>query len=139
MDIRPTVRADSARDWGGPRAQRSHRVPGLRGRAIYGEFDYPLAMSTPEQPAPTNEAALRKAAEKRIQSRRGFYYYLGVWAIVSIILTGVWALSGAGYFWPIWAIGGMGIAALFMALSTFGPGSGPPSEARIQEEMKKLQ
>lgn len=96
-------------------------------------------MSTPEQPPPSNEAALRKAAEKRIQSRRGFFYYLGVWAIVSVILIGVWALSGAGYFWPIWAIGGMGIAALFMALSTFGPGSGPPSEARIQEEMKKLQ
>jgi hypothetical protein len=25
---------------------------------------------------------------------------------VSLLLIGIWAVSGAGYFWPIWAIGG---------------------------------
>ena len=96
-------------------------------------------MSTPQPPASPNDDALRKAAEKRIGSQRAFYRYLGTWAVVSIILIGVWALSGRGYFWPIWAIGGMGIAALFMALSSFGPRSGPPSEERIQQAMRKMQ
>lgn len=107
-------------------------------------------MSTPEPPPPPQEQPgmpppplpgddLRVIAQKRIQRRRAFYGYLGVWAVVAVLLTGVWALSGGGYFWPIWAIGGMGIAALFMALNVFGPNSGPPSETDIEREMRKLQ
>ena len=96
-------------------------------------------MSTPDQQPAGDDADRRKAAEKRIASQRAFVRYLGTWAIVSIILIGIWALSGRGYFWPIWAIGGMGIAALFMALGSYGPSSGPPSEERIQAEMKKMQ
>lgn len=96
-------------------------------------------MSTPQPPVDPQQAELRKAAEKRIASQRAFFKYLGTWAIVSIILTGIWALSGRGYFWPIWAIGGMAIAALFMALGSFGPRQGPPSEERIQQEMRKMQ
>lgn len=32
----------------------------------------------------------------------------------------------------------MGIAALFMGLSAFGPRSGPPSEAEIEREIGKM-
>ncbi len=96
-------------------------------------------MSTPQPPVSPNDDALRKAAKKRIQSQRAFYNYLAMWAVVSVVLIGIWALSGRGYFWPIWVIGGMAIAALFMALGSFGPRSGPPNEDRIQQEIRKMQ
>jgi hypothetical protein len=32
--------------------------------------------------------------------------------MVSIMLIAIWALSGMGYFWPIWPIGAMALSAL---------------------------
>ena len=32
------------------------------------------------------------------------------WVFVSLMLVGIWALSGMGYFWPIWPIAGWGIS-----------------------------
>lgn len=84
----------------------------------------------------SNEQDLRRIAAKRVKKRRGFYNYLGVWAAVSIILTIVWALSGGGYFWPAWAIFGMGIAAIFQAIDLFL--SKPVTESDVDAEVAKL-
>lgn len=81
----------------------------------------------------------REAAIKRIQAKRSFWRLLGVFVVVALILTGIWAMSGGGYFWPMWAIFGMGIAAAFSALSAFGPGKQPPSEQQIDDEMRRMQ
>lgn len=66
-----------------------------------------------------NDDELRDLAHKRIKSRNEFYTYLLVWLGVSIAVTVFWALSGMGYFWPGWVIGGMGIAAVFQAIGLF--------------------
>lgn len=58
--------------------------------------------------------------------------------IVWLILIGVWALSGAGYFWPAWAIFGMCIALAFMFWDAYGPRKAVPSEDAIAQEMKKF-
>ena len=50
------------------------------------------------------------AVVKRINAKRAFWCLFGVFAIVWVILIGVWAVSDGGYFWPGWAIFGMGIA-----------------------------
>lgn len=81
---------------------------------------------------------LRDAAIKRIKAKQNFWRLLGVFAIVSAILTAIWAMSGGGYYWPMWAMFGMGIALAFSALSAFGPSSQPPSEQQITEEMQRL-
>lgn len=41
----------------------------------------------------------------------------------SILLVAIWALTGAGYFWPVWPILGWGVFAL--GPSGFGPGRLP--------------
>jgi hypothetical protein len=82
--------------------------------------------------------ALRRAAEKRLKDQQGFWRLLGIFVIVWLILTAVWALSGGGYFWPVWAIFGMGIALAFVAWGAFGPRPKVPSEAEIEEEMRKF-
>lgn len=47
--------------------------------------------------------------------------HLAVYLVVNVLLIGIWAASGAGYFWPIWPILGWGIglgshAAVLFAL-----------------------
>lgn len=46
-------------------------------------------------------------------------------------------LSGGGYFWPAWAILGMGIALAFTAWGTFGKGDNV-SQAKVEAEMRKM-
>lgn len=88
-------------------------------------------MSTP------NDDELRSIAAKRLKARADFYSYLLVWLGVSILLTVIWAASGMGYFWPGWAIGGMGVAALFQAIGVFGP-RGVITESAIDAEVERL-
>ena len=42
----------------------------------------------------------------------------------SIVLVAIWALSGAGYFWPIWPIVGWGLCVL-------GPGGAAPGRLPV--------
>jgi Domain of unknown function (DUF1707) len=37
---------------------------------------------------------------------------LGPFIFVSLMLIGIWAFSGMGYFWPVWPIAGWGISFL---------------------------
>lgn len=78
------------------------------------------------------------AAEKRIKARTDVRNLLGIFVIVWLILTGVWALSGGGYFWPVWAIFGMSIALLFAGWGAYGPREHVPSEQEIAEEIDRF-
>jgi hypothetical protein len=39
----------------------------------------------------------------------GFRTHLSVYIVVNLMLIGIWAASGGGYFWPIWPMLGWGI------------------------------
>ncbi|MDO7883337.1 2TM domain-containing protein [Antiquaquibacter soli] len=84
-----------------------------------------------------NDDELRSLAVKRLKARSDFYRYLLVWLAVSAIVTFVWWMTGAGYFWPGWVIGGMGIAALFQAIDVFGK-HGVITDAAVDAEVEKL-
>ena len=62
----------------------------------------------------------RDAAIKRLKARREFRTHLFTYVVVNLLLVGIWALSGGGYFWPVWAIGGWGIGLAFHAWDTYG-------------------
>src|SRR4051812_1805493 len=38
-----------------------------------------------------------------------FRIHLSIYVVVNVMLIGIWAASGGGYFWPIWPILGWGI------------------------------
>lgn len=97
-----------------------------------------MSTTNPSEGLGSSES-LHRAAEKRLKDQAGFWRLLGVFVIVWGILTAVWALSGGGYFWPVWAIFGMSIALLFAGWGAFGPRSKQPSEERIQAEMRRMQ
>ncbi|MBX3098886.1 MAG: 2TM domain-containing protein [Salinibacterium sp.] len=82
---------------------------------------------------------IRDQARKRLKNKADFKNYLWVWLGVSIILTAVWWISTpGGYFWPGWAIGGMGIAAFFQALAIYGPNRGAITESAIDDEVRRM-
>ena len=81
---------------------------------------------------------IRRAAEKRLKDQSGFWRVLGIFVIVWLILIATWWFSGGGYFWPIWAIFGMAIGLAFMAWGAFGPRERVPTQAEIDEEMRKF-
>ncbi|CAB4639390.1 unannotated protein [freshwater metagenome] len=84
--------------------------------------------------------AVRKHAAKSIRKKRDFKQYLVVYALVSALLTGIWFMTDPiGGFWPIWAMFGMGIAAVFIGLDAYGLMSAKPiTEADIDAEVERL-
>lgn len=85
-----------------------------------------------------NEQEKRKQALARLKAQRAFWTLFGTFVIVWLILTGVWFLSGGGYFWPAWAIFGMCIALAFTGWNAYGPQQSGISEAEIDREVKKM-
>lgn len=52
-----------------------------------------------------------------VRARRGpdpLQAYLRFWIPLSIMFIVIWAMSGGGYFWPMWPMFGTGIPMLFM-------------------------
>lgn len=82
---------------------------------------------------------LRAIARKRLKRKAEFKNYLFVWAFVSALLTGIWFLATPGsFFWPVFGIAGMGIAALFIAWDAYGPRR-DITESDVDREVEKLQ
>jgi hypothetical protein len=65
----------------------------------------------------------RQAGRRRPLPRRSHQFHTTV--LVAVLLLAIWALTGAGYFWPIWPIGAM-------ALSLLAGRSGTPSPASFR-------
>ena len=76
----------------------------------------------------------RDLARKRIQKRRnlqgGFVAYL----VFNAFFVGVWAFTGAGYLWPVWVLGGWGVA---MTLGMWDHFRGPITEDDVDEELRR--
>jgi Domain of unknown function (DUF1707) len=66
----------------------------------------PLVADLPAEPAPPGRAPGRGRSRGR---RHG---ELRAFVSTSILLVAIWALTGAGYFWPVWPILGWGVFAL---------------------------
>ncbi len=77
----------------------------------------------------------REAAVKRLKAKRDFKNHLAVYVIVNALLVVIWAVTNAGYFWPIWAMAGWGVGLAFNAWSVYF--ERPISEDEIDREMKR--
>jgi hypothetical protein len=77
----------------------------------------------------------RDAAFKRVKAKRGFQNHATVYMIVNLLLVVTWAVSGMGYFWPIWPIAGWGIGLALHGWSVYF--QRPISEDDIRREMER--
>lgn len=56
-------------------------------------------------------------------------------AALSLVFLVIWAVTGAGFFWPAFPIGAFVLALAIQAWHIYG--EKPISEAEIQEEMRR--
>jgi hypothetical protein len=85
----------------------------------------------PESPA----ASDRERARQRVQDRRDFGSHVVAYIIINAFLIGVWAFTGAGYFWPAWVLAAWGVGLVFHAWDTFL--RRPITEADIDAELRR--
>jgi 2TM domain len=84
---------------------------------------------------PEDESSLREQARKRLQKRRDFTAHLVTYVVVNSMLIGIWAITGAGYFWPAWVLLGWGVGLVLNAWDVFF--RRPITEADIERELHR--
>jgi DUF1707 SHOCT-like domain/2TM domain len=77
--------------------------------AFAARTDAELAPLTADLPAPAATVGAPRGLARRRPRRPDLGPYVGV----SLMLVAIWALTGMGYFWPIWPILGWGSSFLF--------------------------
>jgi uncharacterized ion transporter superfamily protein YfcC len=93
-----------------------------------------MVMST-EMQLPETES-LRERAVKRLKKKSDFRVHLMIYLTVNTFLVMVWAVTGAGFFWPVFPIAGWGIGVIANAWDAFA--RDVPTESQIRREMDKL-
>ena len=85
---------------------------------------------------PDSEQELRKLAVSRLKKKRDFRTHVAIYVIVNAMLVGIWAVTGAGFFWPIFPILGWGIGVGANAWDVYG--RKPITEDEVQRETERL-
>ncbi len=67
-------------------------------------------------------------AREHVNKLRRFYTDALIYGVVNLGLILIWAISGGGYFWPIWVIVGWGIG---LAVHAFSLGLIPQVNAMV--------
>jgi Domain of unknown function (DUF1707)/2TM domain len=88
------------------------------GRADGARTRRELAALTADLP-PRSRA--RTSAQAARGAREGFGEHLRAYLMVMALLVAIWALTGAGYFWPVWPALGWGIGLMSHAGAMRGP------------------
>jgi 2TM domain len=82
------------------------------------------------------EQQLRERAVERLKKKRDFRTHLFMYVAVNAVLVVIWALTGAGFFWPVFVILGWGIGVAGNAWDVYG--RKPFSEEQIRRETDRL-
>ncbi|MGO9456182.1 MAG: 2TM domain-containing protein [Acidimicrobiales bacterium] len=77
----------------------------------------------------------REAARRRVHDRREFSSDAVAYVVINAVLIVIWAVSGAGYFWPAWVLLVWGAFLVLHAWKAFV--RRPMTEADIEAEMRR--
>ncbi len=89
---------------------------------------------TVEESRPDQDSR-REDARKRVQAKRDFVSHLVAYVVVNSFLVAVWAISGAGYFWPVWVLAGWGVGLVLHAWDVFW--RRPVTEEDVDAELRR--
>ncbi len=82
------------------------------------------------------ETDRRSRAVVRLRKKREFRTHLFVYVVVNAALIVIWAVTGAGFFWPVFPLLGWGIGVVFHAQDAYG--NHEISEEDIRREMERM-
>ena len=83
-----------------------------------------------------SDQELREQAIRRLKKKRDFKTHVLIYVAVNTFLVVIWAVTSAGFFWPIFPILGWGIGVLANAWDVYG--RKPISEEEIRREADRL-
>lgn len=87
--------------------------------------------------ARSTEQELREQAIARLKKKRDFRAHVFIYVAVNAMLVVIWAVTGSGFFWPIFPILGWGVGVAANAWDVYG--RKPISEDEIRRETERLQ
>ncbi len=82
------------------------------------------------------ESEVRERAVERVQKRRDLGTHAIAFTVVNAMLIGVWAITGAGYFWPAWVMLMWAAGLILNAWDVFF--RRPITEADIDHELTRM-
>lgn len=74
-------------------------------------------------------------ARKRVTARRDFGSHLVAYVVVNSFMVFVWAVTGAGYFWPAWVLAPWAAGLLLHAWDVFL--RRPVTDADVEAELER--
>jgi hypothetical protein len=84
----------------------------------------------------TDDDRLRARAVQRLKKKADFRAHVLIYVLVNAFLVVIWAVTGAGFFWPIFPILAWGIGVAGNAWDVYRRDE--LSEDRVQREMDRL-
>jgi hypothetical protein len=87
---------------------------------------------------------IRATARARLKARNDFSIMLTIFGVITVLLLAIWLFSTGipsdftAYFWPVWPILGMIIAAVFAGLDAYGITRRHITEADIDAEVARM-
>ena len=79
---------------------------------------------------------LREQAISQPKKKRDFRTHIFIYVLVNAMLVVIWAVTGSGFFWPIFPILGWGVGVGANAWDVYA--RKPLSEDEIQREAQRL-
>ena len=70
-----------------------------------------------------------------MRAKRDLSTHVVAYVVVNAALIAVWALTGAGYFWPAWVLGGWGVGLVLHSWEIYG--RRPITEDDIAKELSR--
>lgn len=87
---------------------------------------------------------IRAAARARLKARNDFHIMLVIFGVIIALLLAIWLFSTGlpsgftAYFWPVWPIIGMTIAAVFVGLDAYGVTRRFITESDVDAEVERM-
>ena len=86
---------------------------------------------------PKTDQELREQAITQLKKKRDFRTHIFIYVLVNVMLVVIWAVTGAGFFWPVFVIFGWGIGVAANAWDVYA--RKPITEDEIRRETERLQ
>jgi hypothetical protein len=77
----------------------------------------------------------RARAVRRLKKKSDFRNHLLAYLVVNAAIVVIWAITGSGFFWPVFPILGWGIGVIFHAQDVYGRQE--ITEEDIRREMER--